>query len=795
MGKERYSLLPRSSLEPEKLALVVVSILLVGLLGYTLHLRRTMKRSPEDFPGKEPAEGETDQRHAEKPWAEEGGAPLPGPRDGEEPSAGGSREGEAPDPLRSRLLKAERGFYSSRFALVWATWDRADALRIRGFLGRCDPRFRNWEWGWLSRLAREDSVALHAGFQKPSNLLFSPDGKLAVVGCYETGTHVFDAATGMLLYAIPDPKHPRLLLSFSPDGSRFAFPARGNALLIFDAKTGRSVMELKGHTSSVLYTAWSPAGDKVASGGYDGRVILWDAKTGERLHVLEGGYGCVERVAFNPDGRELASSDNHGALVIWDVKSGRRLKELVKKGKEYASFKWIGFSSRGGSLGALGSYRDLRVWATHTGRVKIELPEKARRARDAVLSPDLSLLAYDSGGGVSVVDTKTGQRPRRLKGGPSKVVKVAFGPEGKRLAGGDRDGGIRIWDVESGRTTRILSGHEDWIKALAFSADGRRLASASGDKTVKIWDVDSSPPVKNIPCYMADCFAFDPSWSRVAVGEQDGKIGVWDLATQRLLREIDTKSDGVVVVAYGPAGRVIASGDFSKRLNLWDAEEGSELWRVECETYPRFVAFDSTGERLLAGCGKGAVRMLDARSGRRVAGLKLAVESTGCYALSHDGACMATGGGKGGIAVHDAQTGALLVELKGHTDDIQSLVFGPDGRLLASASEDHTVRVWDARSGREVLVLKGHTNHVRTVAFSPDGQRLASGGWDRTARVWDVDNGIELLRLEMKRVGVEGLAFSPDGSTLAVFCHSEILLYEADPWQSRSPHVSRPSVK
>ena len=66
---------------------------------------------------------------------------------------------------------------------------------------------------------------------------------------------------------------------------------------------------------------------------------------------------------------------------------------------------------------------------------------------------------------------------------------VAFSPNSRWLATGNRDTGARIWVVHSGQQQRTFS-HDSGVAAVAFSPDGRWLATGSGYQA-RIWDAHS----------------------------------------------------------------------------------------------------------------------------------------------------------------------------------------------------------------------------------------------------------------------------------------------------------------
>lgn len=407
---------------------------------------------------------------------------------------------------------------------------------------------------------------------------------------------LWDARGGPARLSLTGHRDTIASIAFSPDSKQLASASEDQTIKIWDVSTGKEIATLH-EEQTALCLSFSADGQRLASGSEDGTVKLW-ALPGRGARALSP-KGPTLHVAFSPDGQRLVGSG--GAAVIWDVKSGNELQRPrglsgncrvewspesrylaagsrgqvwdVKKGMDTDIFEYLqnnvtgyGFAfSRDGRLVAACRGNEVRLWDRSNGRCLNIFQDNSAKplgfwtATCVSFSPDGRFLAggwgmINSPGPVGVLrvwDVATGQDVCRFERIHHSVWKVAFSPDGKRLAaaigapGGigsppRMPGTVKLWDTATWGEVATLRGHSACVWGLAFSSDSRRLATASGvyersrppkhPGEVKIWNAVTGHELITLEDPAAGVFgvAFSPDGRRLATASQDGTVKIWD---------------------------------------------------------------------------------------------------------------------------------------------------------------------------------------------------------------------------------------------------------------------------
>jgi WD40 repeat protein/serine/threonine protein kinase len=392
---------------------------------------------------------------------------------------------------------------------------------------------------------------------------------------------------------------------------------------------------------------------------------------------------------------------------------------------------------------------------------------------------------------------------------PAVGGSAAFDPSGKTIAcafGGfphnDRthSGEVRIWDAATGALRRRITV-PGTVHRLAFRPDGARIALAATDGTVRLWDTATGAELLRVTVSgeRIQAIAFSPNGQRIALAGWDGTVTVCETANGAVVCTFRGHTARVDSVAFHPNGKQIASGDAAHSIQLWDADTGTLERKLVGHKYAVYgLAFSPDGKVLASGSSNGNLRIWDLESGRAIQSLTPNAGTVLGTSFSPDGRYIAYCGGDGTVRVWDVESGVQQQILRGHTAPVESVQFSPDGQRVVSCSpQEGTVRVWDVTRhperatfarvrGRddEVIKVRDLTERadaaapartgpdLEALAFHSDGRHLVSVAISGNLQIWDATTGVleqqRTVALSDELVTPAVLAaFAPGGATLA----------------------------
>jgi eukaryotic-like serine/threonine-protein kinase len=694
----------------------------------------------------------------------------------------------------------ERNLYTVRIALAERELANNNPGRAEELLDECPEELRQWEWGYLKRLCRVSPVILPHGQRfsegKGFDLAFSPDGRLLAMPSGDKDLTVWDTSTGEVR-RLQGHSARVLRLAFSRNGL-LASASEDKTVKVWNTTTGQEVWTLRDHLGPVHAVAFSPDGQLLASASEDQTVKLWNVTTRAILSTLPASIipNVPVALVFSPDGGRLAAPGGDNTAIVWDLASGREVATL--RGHTGQVFS-AAFTPDGRWLVTAGWEGSAKVWDLTTGQLEVQTPQfsvddLSHGAWSVALSADgrqLALAGSVVDETVRVYDVLSGKNVFTLRGHSTRVVSVAFSPDGRRLASGSLDKTVKLWDTETGQEVLTLRGHTSLVGHVLFDPSGRRLASGSDDGTVRVWDatpLEEDPRIRTLHGHSGVVFslAFSPDGQLLASAGGDRTVRVWEVTTGREVLLLRGHTKAVNSVAFSPDSRLLASASEDTTVKLWDVRTGAEILTLDkFQGGVRCVAFSPDGRRLATSDATENVRVWDAATGQELLpplrGHKAYVKFV---AFSHDGKLLVTDGLDGTVRFWDVATGQEAQEPYRYTTRVMSIALSPDpnSRLLASGDGDQTVTVWETATRNELFRHRYHTNYVIAMAFSRDSQRLASASWQEVI-VWDTSTGRSIKTLRGLAGAIKDVAFSPDGQRLAA-CggYGEIKIWHRALW-------------
>ncbi|WP_254506933.1 c-type cytochrome domain-containing protein [Anatilimnocola floriformis] len=252
----------------------------------------------------------------------------------------------------------------------------------------------------------------------------------------------------------------------------------------------------------------------------------------------------------------------------------------------------------------------------------------------------------------------------------------------------------------------------DLIQSLKFSPDNTLLASG-GFRTVKLWR--KPQPTKALDLAGLETAArslatsADGKWA--AIGEENGKIRIFEVATGKVAKTLEGHGGPATGVAFNADATKLVSGSQDKTFRVWNIADQKELAKIETPAPVNAVAIVADGKTVATGGGDNIIRL---------------------YAL---------------VDAQPAEAPKPLFELTGSGGPITALAAIGKGETLLSGSKDGNLKTWDVATGKAGKTM-AHGAPIDGIAVRPDGKRFVSVSANNTSRLWNGEDNKQIAEVK-----------------------------------------------
>ena len=547
----------------------------------------------------------------------------------------------------------------------------------------------------------------------------------------------------------------------------------------------------------------------------DALIKIWDIGSQHCIetHLAQSNGECWS-MDVSADQSGAITAGNDGELKVWsidlqglaeaafEVSEGSKRVYLRERGVLYRQGKdrtiGVSFNPRGTYIAAHGSDKSLELWRIRTElEVQKTLARKRKRRREkALAAAGLDGKAKDEGVDaekevedlasalitdviVPYVIVRTAGKVRSMDWASRRAGKSI------QLLVATTSNQLELYNVTTKQKEKSSKadeppdytcpfsvdqpGHRTDVRSLALSSDDRMLASACNG-SLKIWNVRTQSCIRTLDCGYALCATFLPGDKIVIVGNRNGELEVFDIASSTLIDIVKAHEGPIWTLHVHPDGRSMATGSADKSAKFYNFEVIQEEIPGTKRTTPRFklahtrtlkVADDILSLRFSPDSRLLALSLLDntvkvffvdsLKLFLNLYGHKLPVLNMD---ISYDSKLIVTCSADKNVRVWGLDFGDCHKAFFAHQDSIMQVAFVPhnqdgNGHNFFSASKDRIIKYWDGDKFEQIQKLEGHHGEIWALAVSRTGEFLISASHDKSIRVWNQTD--EQIFLEEER--------------------------------------------
>jgi WD40 repeat protein len=421
-------------------------------------------------------------------------------------------------------------------------------------------------------------------------------------------------------------------------------------LKIYELSTLTMIKSVKYEVQDITAPiVWSPNGERIGIVLGD-EIALITYPSMEIVKISLPDLSGVVDLVWNPSNpNQFATTSLDSSLRIWDVYQVNPLRKIdFLKTDSLSSLAWK--TAEPFLAVSIGREKEnfVHIYHTESGNLEHILTGPIGIVNRLEWTHATLLIGF-SDGIIGTWNAETGQNIKTIQAHASNVYSLSRNLDGSRIISSGLDRVIRVWDIATGTLIQTKRGFHGIFYSTSFSPDGTKVATTDHTPSFTTWSTIDGAYLNsygNVQKGVASV-SWSPDGTKIAAGGYDGKVYLWDSATQQLLStltvntqqsaissiiwKVDSSqfavmqgkdaitfwnvangqlirtlsgqgSNGFFTVLWSPDGTKLATiGWDRKTLQLWDSTTGQELKKSLFSDALNVIEWNSISTQVVVG--------------------------------------------------------------------------------------------------------------------------------------------------------------------------------------------------
>jgi WD40 repeat protein len=190
---------------------------------------------------------------------------------------------------------------------------------------------------------------------------------------------------------------------------------------------------------------------------------------------------------------------------------------------------------------------------------------------------------------------------------------LTVSPDAAWLACGSNSSSIHLIPLKGSSMKYDLTGHTAGVKSLIFSYDGKYLYSAALDGKILKWDLAARTSTNvNTGAIQINSIDISSNGKYLAGVSRDGKVIVWNQADNNDNFKLPTEGKEISVIRFKPDENILAIGDISGNVELYDVSTQKQISAVKAHTARiNDIRFNPTLKQMATASNDGLMKLFN----------------------------------------------------------------------------------------------------------------------------------------------------------------------------------------